>query len=225
LILDCEGNYTFLRGSTVNGGTEGFGMDRGSITRWIEGVRDGDPEAVQAIWERYFEKLVRFARKKLQGFPRSVEDEEDLALKAFASFCDASRRGRFPYVRDRNDLWRILLRLTARKAVDLIRYQRRGKAKVLGESGLSALGAAREDGPGLGEVIDDEPTPEFAAMVAEETRHLLERLGDPSLQALAVAKMEGYRDEEIARQLDCSVRTVQRRLLLIRRKWSRELEP
>jgi DNA-directed RNA polymerase specialized sigma24 family protein len=59
-------------------------------------------------------------------------------------------------------------------------------------------------------------------MMAHECRHLLERLGDPSLQCLALAKMEGYSNKEIAGQLGCSVRTVERRLRLIRDKWKHE---
>jgi DNA-directed RNA polymerase specialized sigma24 family protein len=62
-------------------------------------------------------------------------------------------------------------------------------------------------------------------MMAEECGRLLARLGDPELQALAVAKMEGYTNDEIAAGRDCSVRTVERRLRLIRRKWERDHSP
>jgi DNA-directed RNA polymerase specialized sigma24 family protein len=58
-----------------------------------------------------------------------------------------------------------------------------------------------------------------AVIMAEEYQRLLERLADPDLQALAVAKMEGYTNEEMAERFDCSVRTIERRLRLIRRKW------
>ena len=62
-------------------------------------------------------------------------------------------------------------------------------------------------------------------MVAEECRRRLEQLDDAELQPLAVAKMEGHSNEEIAHRLDCSVRTVERRLHLIRQKWQRESQP
>lgn len=74
----------------------------------------------------------------------------------------------------------------------------------------------------MADVVGDTPTPEFAAMMAEECRRLLEKLADADLRALALAKMEGYRNEEIAEQFDCSMRTVERRLHLIRKKWERE---
>src|SRR3954452_19706131 len=107
----------------------------GSVTHWIQALRGGDPGAAQKLWERYFPRLVGLARARLQGARRRAEDEEDVALSAFDSFCRGAREGRFPRLADRNDLWRLLVVLTARKAVDLL--QREGRLKrgpVRGES-------------------------------------------------------------------------------------------
>ena len=46
-----------------------------------------------------------------------------------------------------------------------------------------------------------EPTPAFAAQVAEEWQRLLESLADDDLRTIAVSKMEGYTTEEIAAKL------------------------
>jgi DNA-directed RNA polymerase specialized sigma24 family protein len=62
-------------------------------------------------------------------------------------------------------------------------------------------------------------------MMAEECQRLLERLADPGLEALAAAKMEGCTNEEIAQRFRCSVRTIERRLRLIRKKWEDEQSP
>jgi DNA-directed RNA polymerase specialized sigma24 family protein len=61
-------------------------------------------------------------------------------------------------------------------------------------------------------------------MMAEECRRLLELLDDAELRTIAVAKMEGYTNAEIAAQLNRSERTVERRLRLIRDRWSLEWE-
>ena len=199
----------------------------GSITPWIEGVKQGDPAAARALWQRYFPRLVELAREKLRGAARRMADEEDVALSAMDSFCRAAQEGRFPDLTDRDGLWRLLLRMTARKVVDLTRHvrrQRRGGGRVRGESVLDGADAASARG-GIAQVIGDTPTPEFAVMMAEECRRLLEKLADADLQSLALAKMEGYRNEEIAGQLGCSVRTVERRLRLIRAKWKEEQPP
>jgi DNA-directed RNA polymerase specialized sigma24 family protein len=57
--------------------------------------------------------------------------------------------------------------------------------------------------------------------VAEECRRLLGRLDD-DLRALALLKMEGYTNEEIASRLGRSRATVERKLRLIRRAWEAE---
>jgi RNA polymerase sigma factor (sigma-70 family) len=196
----------------------------GSVTHWFEQVRESDSAAARALWERYFPQLVRLARDKLRGAPRRAADEEDVASSVMESLFRAAGEGRLPDLADRDDLWRLLLVMTARKVVDLKRHearQRRGGGRVKGESALGGAGAAY-DPAALAQVIGDAPTPEFATMMAEQYQRLLAGLDDPDLVALASAKLEGYTNEEIAERLGCSLRTVERRLHLIRKKWQRE---
>jgi DNA-directed RNA polymerase specialized sigma24 family protein len=173
----------------------------------------------------YFGKLVERARQKLAGAPRRSADEEDVALSAFDSFCRAAARGGFPRLEDRQDLWQLLVLITDRKAIDLVQHERcarRGGGKVLGERDLAS--ASEEDGgPALAQLAAEDPTPDFAAQVAEECRRLLDRLGDTGLRSIALWKMEGYTIEEIAAQLDCAPRTVERKLQRIRSIWSQEI--
>jgi RNA polymerase sigma factor (sigma-70 family) len=199
----------------------------GSVTHWFEQVREADSLAARALWERYFPQLVRLAREKLRGAPRRASDEEDVASSVMESLFRAAEQGRLPNLADRDDLWRLLLRMTARKVVDLRRHearQRRGGGRVKGESALGRAGAPY-DPAAIAEVIGDAPTPEFAAMMIEQRERLFAQLGDPDLKALASAKLEGYTNEEIAEQLGCSLRTVERRLHLIRKKWERGQAP
>src|SRR6516165_2981413 len=105
----------------------------GSVTRWIGDLKAGGGSAAQPLWERYFERLVRLARNKLRSSHRraAVEDEEDAALSAFDSFCRGAAAGRFPRLTDRDDLWRLLVVLTIRKALDQL--ERHGAAKRGGD--------------------------------------------------------------------------------------------
>jgi len=198
----------------------------GSVTRWLTRLEAGDAEAVQPLWERYFEALVGLARRKLCALrqPRTDVDEEDVALSAFHSFCQGAARGRFPRLDDRDNLWRLLVTITARKALDQVRRQarqKRGGGRVLVGS-AQAGGEDDTDGAGLEQVVGQEPTPQFAAMVADECRRLLAALDDEKLRQVALLRMEGYSDEEIAARVDCSLRTVSRKLALIRKAWLRE---
>jgi len=191
-----------------------------SVSEWILGVKRGDCEAARALWERYFARLVHLARNRLShGRPRDA-DEEDVALSAFASFCQAAGQGRFPDLADRDDLWRLLIVLTAQKAVDLLRRAhcaKRGGGRVRGESALAHPGWS-EGLAGLADVVGNAPTPDFAAMVAEECDRLLGLLND-DLRSVALAKMEDYTNQEIAEKLGCSLSTVERSLRLIRKIW------
>ena len=195
--------------------------DEGSITLWIGGLKAGDQDAAQPLWERYFQRLVGLARARLRSSARPgvVEDEEDAALSAFDSLCTGAMRGKFPLLADRDDLWRLLVIITARKAQDQLqrrRAQKRGGGLVVGESDL--VGPGGEEG-GFDQIAGREPTPEFALMVAEQCSRLLEVLGDDTLRRVATLKMEGYTGEEIADQLGCSLRTVANKLKLIRMTW------
>ena len=183
----------------------------GSITRMIFSLKDGDPAAVPAIWQRYYQRLVTVARDKLRASGRRVADEDDVAQCAFVSFYRGMEAGRFPVLSDREGLWKILFVITARKAADQLQYERRKKRS-----------AALADMDLLEHVMGDEPTPEFAAQVIEQYERLLGMLGDDSLRSVAVWKMEGLNHDEIAERLDCSRSTVARKLAIIRILWEKE---
>jgi DNA-directed RNA polymerase specialized sigma24 family protein len=197
----------------------------GSVSHWIHLLKGGDPAAVQRLWEAYFPRLVGLARKKLREAPRRAADEEDVALSAFDSFCEGVARQRFPQLTDRDDLWHVLVTLTARKALQLVRHeqrQKRGGGAVRGESALQEGSEDASGASGLEQIIGNEPTPEFAAQVAEECQRLLALLDDADLRKVAVWKMEAYSNKEIAAKLGCVPRTVERKLGLIRTLWSQE---
>jgi len=175
---------------------------------------------LEPLCERYFEKLVHLARKRLRGARPKVVDEEDVALSALNNLFLGVQKHRFPQLSDRDSLWRLLVVLTARKVCHAIRDERRikrGGGKILDETTLTA--AFPDDAEaGLAAVIGAEPTPEFAAQVAEEYRRLLDSLND-ELRLIAVSRMEGNSNEQIAAKLACSVRTVERKLETIRELW------
>jgi len=198
----------------------------GSVTDWILELRAGNQAAAQRLWERYFQRLVVLARQRLLGLSRCVADEEDVALSAFDSFCRGAALGRFPRLEDRNDLWQILVLLTARKALDLRQHERRqkrGGGTVRGESAFGGPDRNAVAEAGIEQIVGAEPGPDFAAQVADECRRLFDCLEDAELRSVAVWKMEGYTNTEIAARLGCAPATVERRLRLIRTLWTEEL--
>jgi DNA-directed RNA polymerase specialized sigma24 family protein len=187
-------------------------------------LKEGDHAAAQPLWERYFDRLVGLAKAKLADGRRRAADEEDVSLSAFDSFCRGAAAGRFPKLADRDDLWRLLVTLTARKAFDQMRDEyrlKRGGGTVVGQSAFSAPDS--DDEAAFERFVGREPTPESAAMVAEECRRLLDCLKSEELRSIAISKMEGYTNAEIAQRLDCATTTVERKLQRIRAQWQAEI--
>jgi DNA-directed RNA polymerase specialized sigma24 family protein len=196
-----------------------------SVSEWLAQLRDGDRDVAQQLWERYFRRLVGLAAKKLRGVPRRAADEEDVALSAFDSFCRGLENGRFPQLRDRNNLWSLLVAITARKAQLLVRHegrQKRGGNAVLDEAALAGPAGADSGLLKLEHVIGNEPAPEFAAEVADEYRRLIALLPGAELRSVAQWKMEGYTNQEIAGLLGCTIRSVERKLRVVRSLWEPE---
>jgi DNA-directed RNA polymerase specialized sigma24 family protein len=194
----------------------------GSVTNWLSQLKDGDDAAAQPLWERYFLRMVALARKRLRGARRREADEEDVALSAFHSFYRAAKQGRFPQLGDRDDLWQLLVVITARKALDLLARQRRLKRFRGKLRGDSVFDPDESGNGGIEQVVGNEPTPEFAAEVAEECQRLLDLLGDDEKRKIAVWKLEGHTNEEVAGRLDVALATVERRLRVIRKLWKAE---
>jgi DNA-directed RNA polymerase specialized sigma24 family protein len=197
--------------------------DKGSVSHWIDDLQTGRVDAAaRNLWERYFDQLVHLARARLKDLPKGSADEEDVALSAFDSFCQGAADRRFPRLGGRDDLWRLLVTITARKAnaqADRESRRKRGGGRVLDEA---ALGGESSGAGGLAAVVGNEPTPEFAAQIADELRRLLAELRDDPLRQVALLRMEGYRNDEIALRMKCSLRSVERKLDLIRQVWTWE---
>jgi DNA-directed RNA polymerase specialized sigma24 family protein len=185
--------------------------DSDSVSGWIRDLKAGDHAAAAELWKRYFGRLVGLARKMLQAVPKAVSDEEDVALSAFKSLCLGAERGQFDQLADRENLWSLLAVITARKA-----YKR--KVAPHGRTGTV-------DDVAFEELLSREPTPADAALLAEEYRRLLDALGDDQLRAVAVWRMEGYTNPEIAAKLKLTVRSVERKLEMIRALLEQELSP
>jgi DNA-directed RNA polymerase specialized sigma24 family protein len=191
----------------------------GSVTVLLDRLQDGDRAAAERLWECYFGRLVGLARRRLQGASRRAVDEEDVALSVLASFFRAAEQGRFPDLADRDGLWRLLVVMTVRKAMHVIRDEGRKNPR----DGAKAVGL--DEKSVLEQLLSGEPTPDFAAQMSEERERALLRLGDAKLRTVALMRLEGYSVEEIAARLGCVGRTVKRKLQLIRDIWEKEPAP
>jgi RNA polymerase sigma factor (sigma-70 family) len=181
-----------------------------SVTHLIRAAQHDRASAVGPLLAVYFDRLVHLARKRLKGLPGLINYDEDLALRSFFSVYRRVQDPQRPLrLTGRDDLWRLLATRTISRTIDLIRRYRPGE--IPGEHDLEQL-------------LTRDPTPEEAAATADECRRLLELLDEPELRQVALWKVEGYTNEEIAARLDCVERTVERKVRRIRLLWKHELQ-
>lgn len=193
--------------------------DSHSVTRMIERLREEDPQAAGQIWQRYFQRLIPLARAKLKALPHRAVDEEDILVSVFDRFFQAAKQDRFTRLQDRDDLWQILFLLTERKVADQYRAaatQKRGG----GDAVQRRAGQSEAD---LLELADQEPGPEFVAILNDSLARALARLAEPTTREVAILRMEGYQNPEIADRLEISLSSVERKLRVIREVWQEVL--
>lgn len=198
-----------------------------SVSQFIDGLKLGDERAAQEIWQRFYQRLLAQADHKLKASPRKAMDEEDVVQRAFADFFVQVRQGRFPKLNDRNDLWQVLAMLVDRRAKDQIKRQNTQKAgggRVHTES-VFLVGETSGGDNGIAQIRDALPTPELAMELIELMQSRLTVLRDDEQRQIALYKMQGYSNREIAELMQSSERTVERNLHSIRNQWEDADEP
>lgn len=187
----------------------------GSISEFFAVLRlQQDPAASKAIWERYVPRMIGLARSVLHSNHLAL-DPQDAVQEAFHHFFRSLEKGGFAQSKNREDLWRILSMLTvqrARKLVSREMTQKRGAGRVKMESQLRGAGS---DYFRLDEYFACVNINDWDLHCTE----LLEQLSD-ELKSVALMRLAGYANTEIQELLGCSLRSVERRLQLIRVTWN-----
>jgi RNA polymerase sigma factor (sigma-70 family) len=199
---------------------------RGSVTRLIIDLRSDEAVvrelAARLVWGRYFQELLALARSHLSARIRGREDEEDVLQSMYNSFCLRQRRGDFDLA-NRDELWKLLVQITLRKARNTANRHLLARRDVRRDASGNAAPADDFDDPAalLNQLDMDEPTPAEAALLNEALEQRFQALGEPELRVIAQKKIEGYTNQEIAGELKCTVRTVERKLERIRTYWGK----
>ena len=187
-----------------------------SVTQWIDGAKLGSEQSRQELWNRYYQRLVFSIRKRLHGGERRAADEEDLASVAFAEVFRALDEGRLDRLDNRDGLWHMLMFIADQKLIDQRRYQnreKRGGGKVRGHSAFGV------DSEGAFNDVPD-PNPEFLEQFDLTVGESLAALRD-DLKKVAIWKLAGYTNKEIASRLGCVEESVRRKVVLIRSTWDK----
>jgi RNA polymerase sigma factor (sigma-70 family) len=194
----------------------------GSVTRLIHDLRSEDPAvrevAARLIWQRYFHSLLELARSHLDKRVRRRTDEEDVAQSMYKSFCLRQQRGEFDLA-GRDDLWRLLVTITLRKVRNAVGAQKTRKRDIAREQPIAADNARNSRRWMLEEMDAAVPTPAEAMVLNEALERRLDALGDSELRQISLWRLEGYTNREIAQRLDCTERSIERKVSRVRTVW------
>ena len=164
-----------------------------SVSRWLEGVREGNDADVQKLWDRYFQRLVRLASAQAaRACPPDVRRGGSSPSAPSTASATAPAAGQFPQLDDRDDLWRLLVTITARKAVAAIRHQtrqKRGGGPVLGESAIDDR--RRRPMKGMAAVPRPGADPRGRRPVRRGLRAAARQAGEPDAQVDRPAQARG----------------------------------
>lgn len=194
--------------------------DAGILTRCATDL--GSPEnqvrneAAQKIWDEYSGRLAAMVRRHLSRRVVVREDEDDVLQSMFKSFCDGQRRAERA-LENRDELWRRLVLITMRKVANAANRHTAARRDVRRE--VSCSGELQLDDSFSSWAVDvmrsSSPGPEEAAVLEEEVGVLLASLTSEQ-RKVAILRMEGHTNAEIAAMIGRSLPSVELKFKLIR---------
>lgn len=165
--------------------------------------RAGDEQAARELFDRYAERLLALARKRIGARLNSRVDPEDVVQSVFRTFFFRAKEGRFSF-QDQDDLSKLLVRITVHKTLRQVEFHTAAKR----DPGMEAAqGDADHDR--IKEVLDSEPTPQAAVTFLDQLEHFLGKLTPDERQILEL-RLRGDSNREIAKKLGIYDRKIRR---------------
>ncbi len=193
-----------------------------SVTDWIAQLRNGHSSACDKLWPFYLQRLTSLICQKLESSRTEVSDEEDVLIDTCEVCFRKIKEGVYPNISSRHDLWRLLTKIATRKSIDQIRRSRKGVDRLRQDSTQTMHSSCSTfEINHIDNIPGAEPTPEFAAMVADESRYRLNQLPKKMIEVVKL-RMQGFTLREISEKTDISLPTVQRYLSFVREVWSQD---
>jgi DNA-directed RNA polymerase specialized sigma24 family protein len=193
-----------------------------SVNALIGRLRAGNPAAFRQVFDRFFRSHVARLERRLGAAYPGIEGPEDVALSVFGRLWGVvvAQSPLTSALSDRRGLLRILSVLTRQKLREVYRYehrQQRDSHRTRREADLSSSGSGCSSAQ---ETAASAPPVDWDVAFLDLLTHLLGQLSERQ-QAVALRKLDGLSSREIAAELRCSQRTVERQLSEIRDRWRR----
>jgi RNA polymerase sigma-70 factor, ECF subfamily len=175
----------------------------------VDRCRKGDADAARELFDRYVDRLVAVARRRLSRPITSRVDPEDIVQSVFRTFFGRLRAGQF-HLDQQNDLCKLLVRITVNKTLRQVAFQKAAKR----DPGQEAH-AENPDQEQVLELLAREPAPEEAAAFLDQLEHFLAQL-DAQERRILEMRVQGYSNEDICRDLGIYDRKIRRVMERIR---------
>ncbi|MCA9141938.1 MAG: hypothetical protein H6821_14890 [Planctomycetaceae bacterium] len=187
------------------------------MTLFFREVCAGQTEAMQPLWNFYFPRLMQLASRTL-GNGLRISGPDDAVQSAFLAFWQQAEAGSLKGEFHRDNLWAMLSVITVRKVKQQIRRETAAvRGGRLNRVGMDAIELAATDARNALASV----TPQEFDIHSEELLMLL----DDTLREFAILKLMGNTNQEIAAARNCTERTVERKLQMIRLAWQAEAGP
>jgi RNA polymerase sigma-70 factor (ECF subfamily) len=158
------------------------------------GWRANDQDAARQLVDRYLDRLVALAKKRLSQKLAGRVDPEDIVQSVFRTFFYRAQQGKFE-IKDQDDLCKLLMRITVHKVLKQVEHHTAGKRDAHLETAQGDRSVDR-----LHELLSREPTPEAEVLFLDQLEHLLNQLR-PKERKILEMRMQGYSNEEIMKEL------------------------
>lgn len=169
----------------------------------VAAYRAGSESAARELFDRYCEKLLQLARRRIGQRMASRLDPEDAVQSAFRTFFARVKTNQFSF-RGESDLFKLLVRLTVNKTLRQIAHHRAAKRNPGKETGQGP-----DDEGLLDQLVDTDPRPEVQVAVLEEFSRFVGQLPEFDRKVLEL-KFEGHTTAEIAEKLGSYERKIRR---------------
>lgn len=185
-------------------------MDEMGDRTLAEQCEQGDPQAFEALFGRYSERLLRLARSRISERLAARIEPEDVVQSVFRTFFGRVQEHRFVF-REQSDLWKLLVSMTLNKLRNQVDFHTAAKRDVGAEKVISP-----DASPSAFELDGETPSPAAVVAFLDLLEHFLSELRPNDRQILEF-RLDGYTQQEIAEKLGCTERTVRRVLDRVRK--------
>ena len=170
-------------------------------------LRTGDNDAATRVFNRFANRLIELARRRLAPEVRQKLDPEDVLQSVFRSFFAHQAAGEIKDLEGWDSLWSWLVVITLRKCgkrMDYFFSERRDVHREIPVELPDEDEADSDSGHS-----SDEPTPSEAAMLTETVEQLMSRFEGRHRQILTLI-LQGHLVREISLKVGCTERMVYR---------------